>query len=314
LRTMHTLRRAFTLIELLVVIAIIALLIALLLPSVASVRLVAWRTISHSNLHNIVMAGFAYQDSYKGMLPCMPATQDRGMLPEYYPGGVTRIPLSAYCTWTFGGKNPRPFWDAYPSFDVEAADRPLNPFLMDAPIYAPPAPQRLPMLSEERKTFQMPVFKDPSDKRGHQRNWPAPNVYSPQERDIASCYDDVGTSYHFNVKWFDQLCLPSTPQQVLGTDNAMRLWYLGLRRLRAADTFTPSRFAWVHDEYADITVYETDPNKQVRNGYKDFNKSVMGFMDGHVAYVKLRPGGQLTPLNDNSFINGDYQFVFLDLR
>ncbi len=309
-------RRAFTLIELLVVIAVLALLIALLLPAVGSMRLSGWRTVSSANLHNIVVAGFVYQDSQKGYLPCFPAFQERGMMPEFYPGTTTRIPLSAYCTWTFGGKNPRGFWagTAQGFFDVEAADRPLNAFLTDSAIWAPPIPETLPANADERKTLQIPVFRDPSDKRGHQRNWPNPNVASVQEGDIATCYDDVGTSYQFNVKWFDQLCLPQTPQQVLGSQIAMQKWYQGLRRLRAADAFTPSRFAWIHDEYADITVYNTNPLVQVRNGYKDFNKSMMGYMDGHVAYTKLRPGGQLTPEDDNSFINSDYQFVFLDLR
>ncbi len=310
--------RAFTLIELLVVIAIIAVLIAILLPAVGSMRLVGWRTKSMANLRSIVTAGFVYQDAYKGYLPCLPPNPDRGMTPEYFVGSTTsRIPLSAYCTWTFGGKNCRPFWaNTQTVFDIEAADRPLNGYVQDAPIFAPPAPQALPAASEDRKTLQMPVFQDPSDKRGHQRNWPNANVAAPGEDSIASSYDDVGTSYHFNVKWFDQLCLPQTPVQLMGSNGqeAMRRWYLGLRRLRAADAFTPSRFAWIHDEYADITVYNINPNAQVRNGYKDFNKSVMGYMDGHVAYTRLRTGGQLTPENDNSFINGDYQFIFLDVR
>ena len=83
----------------------------------------------------------------------------------------------------------------------------------------------------------------------------------------------------------------------------------GTKRLQMAEAFVVSRFVWVWDEYADIIIYNTDVNAIVKNGYGDVNKSCMGFMDGHAAYVKVRPGGLRS-----SYTNDDYQAIFDELR
>jgi prepilin-type N-terminal cleavage/methylation domain-containing protein len=61
-------RRAFTLIELLVVISIIALLMAILMPALASVRKQARRTVCSTNLHNWGIALNAYSADNNGKL------------------------------------------------------------------------------------------------------------------------------------------------------------------------------------------------------------------------------------------------------
>jgi hypothetical protein len=79
--------------------------------------------------------------------------------------------------------------------------------------------------------------------------------------------------------------------------------------MRLADTFQPSKFVWIYDEWADIIVVNGNPNNFIRNSYDDYNKSILGFMDGHAAYVRVRPGN-----NAQSFSNSDYTMVFSDLR
>jgi prepilin-type N-terminal cleavage/methylation domain-containing protein/prepilin-type processing-associated H-X9-DG protein len=62
-------RRAFTLIEVLVVVAIIALLVAVLLPSLARAKAMARMTQCQSNQRQIAMAFQAYSTETKGRLP-----------------------------------------------------------------------------------------------------------------------------------------------------------------------------------------------------------------------------------------------------
>lgn len=70
-RTAHIRHRAsaFTLIEILVVVAIIALLISILLPSLAAARASGRNTQCLTNLHQFNLAFESYGVSFKGMLP-----------------------------------------------------------------------------------------------------------------------------------------------------------------------------------------------------------------------------------------------------
>lgn len=306
-------RRAFTLIELLVVIAVIALLIGIILPALGKARLEAQKTISLSNLRQVGQSGMHYQNDHKSMLPIVP----RGV-----PVATT---INSWITWGGWGKpsnagaTSSSFWITGGGgiFDIDPASRPLNPYL---------CPDRLPTKPEltaggtapgsPRKVFQIPVLRDPSDKIGHQQTW---NAFAPSfgtvlnNADGSSCYDDVGTSYLLQAKWFFQ----TTP---LVGGSWTRAWHLGARRLSLSEGFIPSRMIWVADEYCDITINQKIDSARVRNGYGDINRANVCFLDGHARYQKMIPGGESDPRRFTqpwlvpAYCNNEYTLVFPYLR
>lgn len=62
-------REAFTLIEVLVVVSIIALLLAILLPSLKEARVQSRRTVCRSQIHQLMIGLGLYQADYKGKFP-----------------------------------------------------------------------------------------------------------------------------------------------------------------------------------------------------------------------------------------------------
>jgi len=83
--------RAFTLIELLVVIAVIALLVAILVPSLQRARSLAVRAVCASNQRNLVSGLFTYASDYGEAIP---------------PAGVCDLPTYIYWVGTSYGGEP----------------------------------------------------------------------------------------------------------------------------------------------------------------------------------------------------------------
>jgi prepilin-type N-terminal cleavage/methylation domain-containing protein/prepilin-type processing-associated H-X9-DG protein len=291
-------RSAFTLIELLVVIAIIGVLVALVLPALRKARLEAWKTISLSNIRSIAQAGVQYQTDQKGYLPVVPT------------GVPVPTNINAWITWGGWGKYTSNWWTTGGGiFDILPSARPLNPYLSSEAMPS----ERTALM---RKTFQLSVCKDPSDRIGHQQTWDAflPSFGVANENtDRSSCYDDVGTSYLVQVKWFFQT------NRYVG-NNWTKAWRLGTERLRTADGFHSSRMIWLNDEYCDITINQVSANAKIKNGYGDINKAVVAFLDGHARYMKMIPGGEGDPLSNTqpwrvpAYSNPEYTVVFPELR
>ncbi len=275
----HMMKNAFTLIELLVVIAIIALLIGLLLPALGKARLAARQVKSLANISSIAKAGATYQSDQKGYLPITPmyGTTTMPPNPNYPDQGVT-----GWCTWSAWGKNPHNVWTglAGGAFNIYAPNRPLNRYLTNDFI---PDPQPADAQGF-RGLWQLPVAADPSDTLGHQQAWPNYNT-AP----AISCYDDVGSSYQWQAKWWDQVTL-QFPNLTF-----YQQFEVGARRFKFADSFQPSRMIWLNDEWADIIINNDDPNWKVKNGYGEYNKSVVGFIDAHGSYLPVIPGGGSDP-------------------
>ena len=303
-------RQGFTLIELLVVISIIALLISILLPSLGKSRKAARMIQSMSNLKGQNVASSSYRDDMKGFMPCT-LTYYRGGTP-WSKADPTKLPteyLAGWCTWSYGGKNSgtkSKYAGLKTDFDVEAADRPLNPYVypnlkFEAPAWTyPQVPTGAACMDKnypDRDKADAAVFKDPSDKIDYQQNWP-----NPDTKTFLSAYEAVGNTYQFNAKWWQPII------QKLGQSKFVESFNFGAARMAQADNYQPSRFVWVHDQTADLVV-NSPPKFRLKNGYDDYNKSVMGFMDGHGAYLTVIGGNTA-----EAYSNDKYTFVFEDLR
>jgi prepilin-type N-terminal cleavage/methylation domain-containing protein len=272
-----TARRGFTLIELLVVIAIIALLIGILLPALGKARLAAWKAVSMSNMRQQTLGIEQYRSDWNGNAPLPPSRLRTG-------SGSDQL---AWCSWSYGGKDNSEAWERGRGsiHDISGGARPVNQYLYpeiqfpellnplrDPNNYKPGRPY-----PGTRQQIELEAYRSPGDKISYQQNWPNQN---PE----ISSYDDVGTSYHFNMAWWESVLDQNN-------DDWIRSWRDGLNRLRIGATINTSTFVTLYDQTADVAANAEDAYPRgIMGEFGEMNKACMAFYDGHVEYLQVEVG------------------------
>ncbi len=291
MRTRHS---GFVLAELLAVAAVGLALLALAAPMARHARQVGGLSLSLQNVGEILTATAGYRADHAGAPPQRMTTN-------------SSCTIMGWDSWNFGGKNNAAFWATGSSgvFDESAYARRLNwyAYAGQASVPAPPGyvncnPPVYPAAygghptTEQRNTLQIPLFRSPGDTATYQRNWPNPTAG-------VTGYDDVGTSYLLNMRWFDVI---RAGPPVLSFNDAYLEGYNRIRNIESSPYV--SEFVWIWDQRGDINALTTSG----LNGEfladdlaaRD-RKTVCGFLDGHAAYIPIRynvlqgPGYRLVP-------------------
>jgi type II secretory pathway pseudopilin PulG len=242
----------FTLLDLVVTIGLLALVVPLALPVLRDAGEQARIDQCLSNLHRTMRAANMYIADYDGSFPL-------------------QLNPSAVCSWGYGGQTTDDYWVGEP-FYIPVTQRPLNPYLLGARVQ--------PDLMNGNQVVHrtpIPMLQCPSDRSSHQRSF----GWSGDGASPISCYNDVGTSYQFNlhalfdVSWWGD----SDPWTPPGDWNDLTRVLIHDVLTRQAATFT-----LLIEDPMDWGLASSNRIVTVGN-HAEFGKHSCGYLDGHGDYL-----------------------------
>ena len=230
-------RTAFTLIELLVVIAIIAILIAILLPSLGQARVTAKATTCLARLQQLGVGTQSYLSDFKEALP-----QKLGPL----PGGGESVIGALFA----GKKGQIPF---YGIDTIGAEGRPLNRYIVDFPV--PP--------DSDGGNTELIAFRSPIDNGSAATGLPIPGLDSTQ-----SMYDFLGASYTLNDHTLsgeeDTTLVPSGGGKMPTVFNTSKTWLIGTHPIYNFQQNGDRRMEWISRGKVETNLLFVDLHARMR--------------------------------------------------
>lgn len=250
-----SLRAGFTLAELVVVLALVVLVAPLVAGSLRNAAEETRIAACLSNLSQLGRATQVYFADFDGQFPCY----------TVYSGSSGGL-----CGWQYGGRTASDWWRDHHSglFFIRATERPLNEYLLGAQVQ----PDIVEGDTVVRRT-PMPMLRCPSDRSSNQRRY---GIGTDDDLWAISCYDDVGTSYHYNI------CL------ILGTTvgACCSPWNGRAVQLAVRDGFEdrPEEIVWYVEDPVDWGL--ANGTMEIGN-HGAFSQHSIGFLDGHAAYIYM---------------------------
>lgn len=227
-------RAAFSLLELLVVIATIAILVAILLPSLAGVRGVARSTLCGSRIMGLGRGLALYMNDYDQTLP-----------QAVNPGASSRTDEPLFPGPLFGGTKGRlPIW----GLDrLGAASRPLNAYLS----LPDPPPDAAPGRAD------LDAFRSPCDK-GVEETYLGIQGF---ER-LDSSYDGYGSSYVINDHDLDgdqhRTLIPARGGKMPPIADPSKTWVLASAPIYAFQQDSDRGQRWYHPDRTEANILFVD--------------------------------------------------------
>lgn len=249
-------RRGFTLIEVLVVVAIIALLVSVLIPSLAVAREQARSVKCLANYNMLGVASLAYLNANNDVYCWGRCDGNSGMIASNFFGGKR------------GKGTSDPDLAGYlpgHALDFRAGDRPLNRYVA---------------VTKLGDNADLRVYECPSDKGVASRS--VPNDEPTKE----TAYDVMGTSYDSNVMWNEY----AKQVEMATIDDRIKLARSIIRLLRKKGA---SRAILLQEDPADVALggifYGWPLELKIMGWHGKINRHNILFLDGHAAPVWIQP-------------------------